>query len=259
MLQAAIATATAEAKRLEEEKRAQEEGPFAGMFKTMGAMPRAPGPLAAWRQALGEAGDTPAGSVELSNRQQPGAISFDEMLRTIRCELDLSEDISTSSTLSKACEQLGLPSDGTLEQKAARCYKDIALAGVDVVVSMHHDTEANQWALLNAAERGDTDDVREYLAMGVDVDTRGFPAGPLAGYGATPLLRAAQNGHLGAAEALIAAGADINYESWHERATPLWIAASNGHSEMVRLLRQHGAAETASDAGYHAQGCTGLP
>ena len=54
------------------------------------------------------------------------------------------------------------------------------------------------------------------------------------------------------AEALIAAGADINYESWHERATPLWIAVSNGHSEMVRLLRQHGAAETAS-AGYHKQ------
>ena len=255
MLQAAIATATAEAKRLEEEKRAQEEGPFAGMFKTMGAMPRAPGPLAAWRQALGEAGDTPAGSVELSNRQQPGAVSFDEMLRTIRRELDLSEDISTSSTLSKACEQLGLPSDGTLEQKAARCYKDLSLAGVDVVVSSHHDTEANQWALLNAAERGDTDDVREYLAMGVNVDWADD-------YGWTPLGRAAENGHLGAAEALIAAGADVNLPGVYprrSRRTPLWIAASNGHSEMVRLLRQHGAAETASDAGYHAQGCTGLP
>ena len=217
--------------------------------------PRAPGPLAAWRQALGEAGDTPAGSVELSNRQQPGAVSFDEMLRTIRRELDLSEDISTSSTLSKACEQLGLPSDGTLEQKAARCYKDIALAGVDVVVSSHHDTEANQWALLNAAERGDTDDVREYLAMGVNVDWADD-------YGWTPLGRVAQNGHLGAAEALIAAGADVNLPGVYPRGsrrTPLWIAASNGHSEMVRLLRQHGAAEAASDAGYHAQGCTGLP
>ena len=58
----------------------------------------------------------------------PGAVSFDEMMRTIRRELVLSENMSTSSALSSACEQLGLPSDGTLEQKAARCYKDLSLA-----------------------------------------------------------------------------------------------------------------------------------
>ena len=72
----------------------------------------------------------------------PGAVSFDEMMRTIRRELVLSENMSTSSALSSACEQLGLPSDGTLEQKAARCYKDLSLADVDVVISSHHDTDA---------------------------------------------------------------------------------------------------------------------
>ena len=57
----------------------------------------------------------------------PGAVSFDEMMRTIRRELVLPEEMPTSSALSSACDQLGLPSDGTLEQKAARCYEDIAV------------------------------------------------------------------------------------------------------------------------------------
>ena len=74
---------------------------------------------------------------------QPGAVSFDEMMRKIRRELVLSDDMSTSSALSSACEQLGLSSDGTLEQKAARCYNDLAITDVDVVVSSHHDTDAD--------------------------------------------------------------------------------------------------------------------
>ena len=56
----------------------------------------------------------------------PGAVSFDEMMQTIRRELVLPEEMPTSSALSSACDQLGLPSDGTLEQKAARCYEDIS-------------------------------------------------------------------------------------------------------------------------------------
>ena len=96
-----------------EKKRGEEEGAFDGMFKMMRAM-------------LGEAGDTPADKVELSDQQQPGAVSFDEMMRTIRRELVLPEEMPTSSALSSACDQLGLPSDGTLEQKAARCYEDIS-------------------------------------------------------------------------------------------------------------------------------------
>ena len=109
-----------------EKKRGEEEGAFDGMFTMMRAM-------------LGEAGDTPAdveisdqqqpGAVspdEPSDQQQPGAVSFDEMMRTIRRELVLPEEMPTSSALSSACDQLGLPSDGTLEQKAARCYEDIS-------------------------------------------------------------------------------------------------------------------------------------
>ena len=56
----------------------------------------------------------------------PGAVSFDEMMQTIRRELVLPEEMPTSSALSSACDQLSLPSDGTLEQKAARCYEDIS-------------------------------------------------------------------------------------------------------------------------------------
>ena len=63
---------------------------------------------------------------ECARAAVPGAVSFDEMMQTIRRELVLPEEMPTSSALSSACDQLGLPSDGTLEQKAARCYEDIS-------------------------------------------------------------------------------------------------------------------------------------
>ena len=47
----------------------------------------------------------------------------------------------TSSALSSACNQLGLISDGSLEQNAARCYKYLYLAGVDVTLAAGIDFE----------------------------------------------------------------------------------------------------------------------
>ena len=145
MIRAVIATATAEARRLNEQKRAEEEGVFGGMFKMA-------------RTILGESDSAAEADVELSRRfqlgyhnvhitrrrrQQPGAVSFEEMRRTLQRarEWGLPEETSACSALSSACNQLGLISDGSLEQNAARCYKYLYLAGVDVTLAAGIDFE----------------------------------------------------------------------------------------------------------------------
>ena len=147
MIRAVIATATAEARRLNEQKRAEEEGVFGGIL-TMA------------RTILGESNSAAEADVELSRRfqreylnvdptrrrrQQPGAVSFEEMMQTIQRarEFGLLEEPSTSSALLSACRQLRLisRSDGTLEQNAARCYKYLYLAGVDVMLAAGIDFE----------------------------------------------------------------------------------------------------------------------
>ena len=142
MIRAVIATATAEARRLNEQKRAEEEGVFGGMFKMA-------------RTILGESDSAAEADVELSRRfqpeyhitrrrrQQPGAVSFEEMRRTLQRarEWGLPEETSARSALSSACTQLGLISDGSLEQNAARCYKYLYLAGVDVTLAAGIDFE----------------------------------------------------------------------------------------------------------------------
>jgi ankyrin repeat protein len=59
-------------------------------------------------------------------------------------------------------------------------------------------------------------------------------------HGGTALHVAAQLGHLGAAEALVAAGATVNARS-RNGATPLHWAAGGGHVSMVRWLLDAGA------------------
>lgn len=58
--------------------------------------------------------------------------------------------------------------------------------------------------------------------------------------GSTPLYIAAQNGHLEVVIALLQAGADINQPA-NDGKTPLYIAAENGHLDMVQALLAAGA------------------
>ena len=58
--------------------------------------------------------------------------------------------------------------------------------------------------------------------------------------GATPLHLAAYNGHGEAVDVLLEKGADFNAKN-NDGATPLHLAAYNGHGEAVRVLLEKGA------------------
>jgi len=65
----------------------------------------------------------------------------------------------------------------------------------------------------------------------------------LIGYmgGMTPLLFAAREGHLDAATALLAAGADVNQPRAGDQTTPLLMASLNGHFDLGKLFLERGA------------------
>ena len=80
-----------------------------------------------------------------------------------------------------------------------------------------------------AAKQGNIEAVKEYLAIGVNVNAKDEV------YGGTPLHFAAYRGRKEVAEFLIAEGADVNAKrnnGW----VPLHHAANKGHMEVVELL-----------------------
>ena len=89
-------------------------------------------------------------------------------------------------------------------------------------------------ALLDAAENGNIEAVKQHIAAGTKVDAiMGFD-------GRTPLLGAVRKGHKEIAELLIAKGADVNAKT-EGGETPLHYAALFGQKEIVELLIAKGA------------------
>jgi len=66
-------------------------------------------------------------------------------------------------------------------------------------------------------------------------------------YGATPLHLAAHEGHKEAAELLLACGAEVNATD-NDGATPLHLAAYKGHKDVAELLLANGAGINARDS-----------
>ena len=83
-----------------------------------------------------------------------------------------------------------------------------------------------------AAWGGDLEAVKQHLAAGTDVDAKNQ-------WRATPLLKAAREGHKAISELLINNGADLNAKNV-EGKTPLDYAIENNHTNIADLLRQHG-------------------
>ncbi len=95
----------------------------------------------------------------------------------------------------------------------------------------HADAPADR--LLQAASRGDTQQVKALLAESVPVDVRDRR-------GNTPLLLATAGNHAPAAEALIRAGADVNIKNQREDSAYL-LAGAEGHLAILKMTLQHGA------------------
>ncbi len=90
--------------------------------------------------------------------------------------------------------------------------------------------------LLDAAWVGDVDSVRQHIAAGTDLDSRGEDGG-------TSLHAVAARGNTEVAMLLIDAGADVNAKK-ADGGTPLHSAAFFCHEKIVRALLANGADKT---------------
>lgn len=100
--------------------------------------------------------------------------------------------------------------------------------------------------MLDAARDGDSERLRELIAAGYDVNASVEEEYPVnfrdVHLGKSPLIHAAERGHLVCAQLLIQAGADVNLRLLdHECGTPLIHAVHHGDLEVVALLVEAGA------------------
>uniref|UniRef100_A0A8B9P666 GA binding protein transcription factor subunit beta 2 n=1 Tax=Apteryx owenii TaxID=8824 RepID=A0A8B9P666_APTOW len=92
--------------------------------------------------------------------------------------------------------------------------------------------------LLEAARKGQDDEVRTLMANGAPFTTDWL--------GTSPLHLAAQYGHYSTAEVLLRAGVSRDARTKVDR-TPLHMAAADGHTHIVELLIRNGADVNAKD------------
>ena len=111
--------------------------------------------------------------------------------------------------------------------------KHLLLTTIAAVLLVGCGPSEAELALINAAENGNIEAVKQHLAAGTDVNAK------RAG-GVTPLHQAALRGNKEVAELLIANGADVNEMSKFGD-TLLHFAAFGGHKEIVELLIAEGA------------------
>ena len=147
---------------------------------------------------------------------------------------DLSARVSSLLDRTQRRGRAGLPAAAMAV--AAVCVAIGTIAPVTAVAQSNkpsRSVRAMDRALLEAADEGDIDGMRELLNAGANVNAR------VSGDG-TALLVAAREGRMAAVQLLLARGADVNLGVEGD-GNPLIMAAREGHFEIVRLLLDKGA------------------
>lgn len=90
----------------------------------------------------------------------------------------------------------------------------------------------NWKALYEAAKTGDVEEVLYWLAEETDPNVQHVE------FGSTPLIAAAENGHLDAVKALVQNGADPAVRSHWDKCTALEAADARKHVQVVQWLRE---------------------
>lgn len=154
--------------------------------------------------------------------------------------LKLGADIHVRDRFGKTPLMLALDNGDFSNQNAellVKAYEDIGETPV-----IDSACEHGRFALLLAVFTNDGEAVRELLADGVD------PNG-VNEEGRTPLMLACQLGNTEMASILLMNGADVHARmAVNDNLTPIHFAASENHSECVRLLLDHGAQADERDA-----------
>jgi hypothetical protein len=116
---------------------------------------------------------------------------------------------------------------GALEALIERCEEDARC------IAAYRD---DGWTALHfAAYYGNTACVKDLVRRGADIEARARN-----GTAATPLLSACAGNHTDAAQALVAAGADVNAVQ-HGGYHPLDSALQHGNTKLAHVLRRAGA------------------
>lgn len=102
-----------------------------------------------------------------------------------------------------------------------------------------------------AAFQGRTYAVKALLKLGAKTDRMSSTPNSPPSEKASPLAIAAHNGHLEVLEALAEANADVDQTTARAGATPLVLAALNGHLHIVNALLKRGAEVLTRTASQH--------
>jgi len=97
------------------------------------------------------------------------------------------------------------------------------------------------WAVNRNDYQGDLELVKLYLSRGADVNAKAY-SNSIRWEGWTPFHVACRNGNKAIVELLISNGANINAKT-DKGLTPLSLAEEKGRTDVVELLRKHGAKE----------------
>ena len=124
--------------------------------------------------------------------------------------------------------------------------KGFLAAGMDVNAI---DENRGMTALVYAVDKGHKEIVEILISEGADVNVMVSNDEGVGGF--TPLFVAAQSGHAEVAGLLVANGAEVNVKLINDEGkvscTPLFFAARSGHTEVAELLIANGSEINAKD------------